>query len=71
MTSSDPRWIATVTYRSAEHGMIDVQHHLEELFEIHDLVERGPDWNTIEKVVVILNPKHQHDYSTIEEAETR
>jgi hypothetical protein len=27
----------------------------EELYELHDIVERGPNWNTIERVVVTLN----------------
>ena len=27
----------------------------EELFELHDIIERGPNWNTIEHIIVTLN----------------
>jgi hypothetical protein len=27
----------------------------EELFELHDIIERGPNWNSIERIVVTLN----------------
>ena len=40
------RWIAIVNYRT-ESGVVDVQHDLEELSDLHDLVEAGPHWDTI------------------------
>jgi hypothetical protein len=52
----DFRWLAVVTYRS-ESGPIHVDHHFQELEELHDLIERGPDWNTIENIVIRLNPR--------------
>jgi hypothetical protein len=27
----------------------------EELFELHEVIEPGPNWNTIERIVVTLN----------------
>lgn len=45
------RWRAVVTYRS-EHGPVDVEHWLRELHELHDLVEAGPHWDTIEGISV-------------------
>lgn len=48
-----PRWRATVVYLS-EAGSIDVEHHIEELVELQDLVERGPDWNAIDKIEIVL-----------------
>ena len=47
------RWHATIYYRS-ETGGVDVEHDFEELEDLHDIVERGPDWHTIDKVVVTL-----------------
>ncbi len=47
------RWQATIFYRS-DAGIVDVTHALEEIEELHDLVERGPDWNTIEKIEITL-----------------
>lgn len=50
------RWRAVVTYRS-ELGPIDVQHDIEELESLQDIVEWGPDWNTIEQIKVVLARK--------------
>lgn len=47
------RWLATVTYRS-QLGPVDVPHDIEELDEIADLVEAGPDWGTIEHITIKL-----------------
>lgn len=47
------RWAAVITYRT-DGGPLDVPHDVEELFEIHDLVERGPDWNSIIAIRVTL-----------------
>jgi hypothetical protein len=65
------RWIAIVTYRS-DGGPIEVDHHFEELDELQALIERGPDWNTIETIVVRLNP-HRAVYpdDTVEAADLR
>jgi hypothetical protein len=52
---SHKRWVATVTYRS-EVGPINVDHRFEELYELHDLIEHGPDWNAILHINVMLNP---------------
>jgi hypothetical protein len=65
------RWLATATYRS-ERGPIEVDHAFEELEELHDLIERGPDWNTIETIIVRLNPRGaSYPDDTIEAATER
>ncbi len=48
------RWKATATYRHAN-GSEAVEHFVEELDELSDFIERGPDWNCLEKLVVVLN----------------
>jgi len=63
---TDLRWRAVVTYRSIKLGQIDVEHFFEEIEDLHDIVERGPDWNAIERIDVTLNRKAS--YSTTEEA---
>jgi hypothetical protein len=50
----DFRWLARVTYRG-EKGPIEVDFCFEEIAELDDLIERGPDWNTIDTIVVWLN----------------
>jgi hypothetical protein len=49
------RWIATATYRS-EVGTIQINHQFEELLELHALIERGPDWNALICLEVLLHP---------------
>ena len=63
----DLRWIATVTYRG-DLGEIDNEFHIEELSELHDLVELGPDWNCIERIEIVLNPKVRAYDDTVEES---
>ncbi|MBV8664649.1 MAG: hypothetical protein JO107_16290 [Hyphomicrobiales bacterium] len=65
------RWQARITYRS-ELGSIDVDHAIEELSELHDLVERGPDWNAIVEIKITLDPtRASHPVDTIEDAQRR
>jgi hypothetical protein len=47
------RWHATIHYRTNAVGTVDVEHDLDELEDLHDLVEAGPHWDTIEKIVVL------------------
>ena len=61
------RWIATVFYR-CESGLIDVQHDLEEIEELHDLIERGPHWDTIDHIHIVRSDKH-YEALTVEQAE--
>ena len=46
------RWSATVLYRT-DMGLVDVTHEIEELEDLHQLVESVPDWNTIQKIEII------------------
>lgn len=50
----DARWKATATYRS-ECGLVDVVHYIEEIEDLQDLIERGPDWNTLINIEIVLN----------------
>jgi hypothetical protein len=45
------RWHATVYYRT-EAGTLDVHHDFEEIADLHDLVELGPHWDTIERIEI-------------------
>ncbi len=46
-----PRWKAVVYYRY-DAGLVDVDHDLDELGDIHDLVEAGPHWDTIDRIEI-------------------
>lgn len=61
------RWTAVVTYRT-NNGPVDVEHEIEELEDLHDLIERGPDWNTIVSIVITYNRQH-YDGLTVEQSE--
>jgi hypothetical protein len=64
------RWLAIVKYRT-DAGVTEVDHQLEELFELHNLIERGPDWNCIEGIHIQLNPRRKAYNDTVEQAERR
>ena len=49
----DARWLATINYIT-DAGVLPVEHDIEELGEIEEIVERGPDWNAIESIVIRL-----------------
>ena len=45
------RWMAEISYLDGNQQTIA----FEELEDLDEIVERGPDWNTIEKIVITLN----------------
>jgi hypothetical protein len=49
------RWLAEVVYRT-QRWLVDVDYVFEELAELHAIIERGPDWNAVERIVLTLNP---------------
>jgi hypothetical protein len=49
----EPRWRATISY-SGDAGPYDVLHEFEELAELQEIVERGPDWNAILDIKIEL-----------------
>jgi hypothetical protein len=55
------RWHAIACYRT-ENGTLQVEHDMEALSKLYDRIERGPHWDTIEKIEVywvnhIINEK--------------
>jgi hypothetical protein len=46
------RWMAEITYRNGRKPLLE---QFEELHQLHDIVEHGPDWNEIEQIIVTLN----------------
>ena len=46
------RWMAEITYRNGDPPYIV---DFEEITDLHDLIEMGPNWNVIEQIVVTLN----------------
>ena len=51
MGTDTVRWRAIVWYRT-EGGLVDVEHFLEELEDLHDRVEAGPHFDTIENISI-------------------
>lgn len=64
---SEFRWIATVYY-STDNGLVDVDHDLVELEEIHGYVEAGPHWDAIDHIIIRRAVKLIQGL-TVEEAE--
>lgn len=46
------RWNVFITYRG---GLGHESFDIEELEELHTLIEHGPDWNLIERIEIHLN----------------
>jgi hypothetical protein len=68
MSENDPRWIVTVIYRS-DQGELDNVFLIEELSELQSIIERGPDWNALDKIEIRLNPRRQNYDVTLEGVE--
>jgi hypothetical protein len=63
------RWNATVHYRTDD-GPLNVEHTLLELRDLHDLVERGPHWDTIERIEITrVVPDYGDATLTVERSE--
>ena len=61
------RWHAVVTYRSKV-GLTQTVHEFEELAELHDIVEHGPNWDCITNIVITI-PHPTNPLLTLEAAE--
>jgi hypothetical protein len=48
------RWHVTVYYRT-ENGLLDLHYDIEELLQLHVIVEQGPNFYTIDHIEVVLN----------------
>jgi hypothetical protein len=51
-TCNPDRWMAEVFYRDATPTLIL---KFEELEDLDEIIEHGPDWNTIDRIVITLN----------------
>ena len=60
------RWKATVFYRT-ENGIIDIEHDLEEIEDLQQIVERGPSFQAIEKIEMVY--RGTPEKLTVEEAD--
>lgn len=64
------RWKAKVYYR-VNAGILLVDHEFEELSELHNLIERGPHWDTINKIEITLLRPAEDSNLTVEAAEKK
>lgn len=62
------RWCATVTYRT-DAGLLEVEHDLNELADLDDLVERGPHFDTIMEIRIVRGEHVTSEDLTVEQAE--
>lgn len=65
---SNIRWEATVHYRQSLGRFIDVTHDLEELSDLHNLIESGPHWDTIINISIDRVNHNESKTLTLEEA---
>ncbi len=63
-----PRWLASIAYKR-DFGNVIVERGVEELSELEEIVEKGPDWNCIQSISVKLNEARRSHNLTVEQAE--
>ena len=64
----DKRWKAVVEYKN-EQGPTSVVHYLEEVSELHLVIEHGPDWNALIRCTLTLNrPDDGEDQNSVRKA---
>lgn len=69
MSDFKPRWTATIYYRH-DAGLVDVVHYIEEIEDLHELVEAGPNFYAIERIEIVLtDPSFPQPGLTVEQAE--
>ncbi len=62
------RWEALISYKRDKGSVVEI-HRIEELSDLEEIVESGPDWNCIGSIVVVLNEKRRTHDLTVEQAE--
>ena len=62
------RWRVVIYYRTYN-GLVDVEHRIREIRQLHDIVERGPSWDTIEEIKIFRVNHVESPTLTIEDAE--
>ena len=50
-TDNPDRWMAEIIFRDGTRRTLAI----EELEDLDEIVEQGPDWNTIDQIVITLN----------------
>lgn len=52
-TKTDSRWHVKVIYNTII--LSTKEFDIEELEDLHDIIEQGPDWNSIDKIEITYN----------------
>ena len=65
---ADKRWKAVIEYRTDE-GPKSIEHYFEEIFDLHLIVEHGPDGTLLIRCTVTLNrPDNGEEQNSFEKA---
>ena len=70
LNNNKPRWTAKITYLHDD-GPRDRLFTFDELYELQEIVECGPDFYSIESIVVLINTDEHCPKVTVEEAMRR
>lgn len=62
------RWHAIVHYRT-NNGPLEVGYDIEEIHHLHDFVELGPHWDTVQKIEIFRVNHCTSEALTVEQAE--
>ena len=64
-----PRWLATINYRT-DQGIAGIMVGFEEFVDFGDVIESGPDWDTIDSIS-IRRFRDANDTLTVEQSMER
>ena len=65
------RWRAIIVFRTDD-GQEQIEHFFEEIADLHQIIEHGPDWNRMIYCVVTLNrPDDGEIQASVEKALAR
>jgi hypothetical protein len=60
-------WQATVLYQT-DTGLVDVTHDLDEIYDLGDLIEQGPHFDTVSQIVITRIGHVEDPAMTVEQA---
>ncbi|AGA07737.1 hypothetical protein CN151_15750 [Sinorhizobium meliloti] len=66
MTDADERWKVSITYLHDD-GPRETVIYIEEIAELQDIIEHGPDWNAMSDCRITLNGRSGPDGWTVEQ----
>lgn len=63
------RWEVLARYRKEGTDLIQIKYRLKEIFDLHDLIENGPNFHTVEEIIIRKVPWPGFEGITLKETD--